>query len=142
MRIGFCADCHIANHRQFGGQLVSGLNERCRLCLDVLANALKRAGECGCADVVILGDLFDSDRPSPQEVAAVQYVIYRSNIRVSMLVGNHDKTSEAPGDHALAPLWQVANVYERPSSYVVPDGIKHGTTLLHVPWQPGPAYDW
>lgn len=136
MRIAFVADLHIANFKKFGGSVESGLNARCRLTVQTLRAAAKRATKEGCYAFVVLGDLFDTVRPEPQVIAAVQEALdFRGQI--FFLVGNHDQVSTAQGDHSLGPLSIIGNVIESPSCSTV-----HGIDLLLVPFQPGPANEW
>lgn len=139
VKIGFIADVHIGNHRLAGGPLVSGLNLRCRSVLWALENAYQKASELGCGYMVILGDLFDTARPLPQEIAQVQYII-RSfpKIETVVLLGNHEMCSTAPGDHALGVLEPVALVVDKPSAINFGGDFQ----LLAVPFQPGPAKEW
>ena len=39
MAIHFVADVHVANHRRFSGEVISGVNARAREVLDVLKRA-------------------------------------------------------------------------------------------------------
>lgn len=134
-KIGFVADIHIHNHRRFGGESVSGINRRCGQAISTLEIAVKRAKALGCENLVILGDLFDTNRPDPQVIAAVQSVLTEPTI---ILKGNHDMVSTMPGDHTLGPLSPVATIVEEPS--VITDlGL---FDLVCVPFQPGPAKDW
>lgn len=132
----FVADVHVGNHRRFGGAVTRGINVRCREALDALADALFEAEEAGARRFVVLGDLFDTNRPSPQELYAVMELFKRfAALEVHLLVGNHDQSSSAPNDHALAPLSFLRNVtvHERPTQL---------DRLIIVPYQSGPASSW
>lgn len=136
-RIAWVADLHIANHGFSGGAVVGGLNRRARDCLAVLGRAVSVAYDQGCKAFVVLGDLFDGPRPSPPLIAAAQQEFQKARelgMEVILLVGNHDRSSAAPGDHALAPLAPVATVVERPQVLEVA-----GVQLLCWPYVPGPA---
>ena len=135
MRVAFLADVHISNFKRHGGPVKSGINRRCRHILDALESAYVRADELGAKAVVILGDLFDTTRPEPQSVAAVQTVL--KHIPTYILMGNHDLVSTAPGDHCLGPLAPVATVVEE--DFVL-EG--YGPELLFIPFRPGPAIEW
>lgn len=138
MIIGFLADCHVGNHLRFGGEYVSGLNARCRLTLDTLKRAVGQANKKGATVLIICGDLFDSEDPLPQMIAAVQRVLAAFNGRIYVLKGNHEFASSDAGDHALGPLGPVAVVIERPTVLPVSDEQE----VLFVPYQPGPAEEW
>lgn len=104
MRIAFCADVHIANHQAYGGALVAGINRRCQLALDTLERAVDVANRQRCTHFVVLGDLYDSTRPLPQVETAVRVILRKFAGDVLLLLGNHDRNSAIPGDHALGPL--------------------------------------
>lgn len=94
-----------------GGSFERGLNVRARHCVDVLTRARRRAEELDAAAFVVLGDVFDDDRPGPQLVAAVQRALRTSGRMVVIVVkGNHDATSDAQGHNALAPLAPAVTV--------------------------------
>lgn len=95
--------------------MVGGLNDRARLCLHVFSAAIDVAVRRGCCALFVLGDVFDQPRPPPALTAAVQRELLRARgagVEPVLLVGNHDRASSAPGDHALAPLAPVATVVE------------------------------
>ena len=134
-RIGFVADVHIGNHRKHGGEMQAGLNSRCRASIAALRRAVDTALAHEVEAFVICGDLFDSARPSPQIVAAVQVELDR--VATVVLVGNHDRMSDDEGDHACAPLNPVANVVDVVEQYEF-----GGVELLAVPYRSGNARDW
>jgi hypothetical protein len=86
------------------------------MVLDALSLAVDTANRNDCAAFVVLGDLFDHDRPSPQVEAAVQEIL---SLATSPLIvaGNHDLTSDRPGDNALAPLKPIARIVEEPTYF-------------------------
>lgn len=137
MKLAFVADVHVGNHRRHGGPMLSGLNDRCRLSAAVLDAARRRAAELD-AEFFVLGDLFDSSRPEPQVVAAVQRALLPS---AHVLLGNHDMVSTARGDHALGPLdgYEGISVYESPQVLSFDDDK---VEVIMVPFQPGPAAEW
>jgi hypothetical protein len=134
-RIAFLADAHIANHRRCGGPLDAGLNRRAQSSLRALHRAIEVAN-CQADRVVILGDLFDSPRPSPQLIAAVQVALSESRLRPLLVVGNHEQVSSASGDHALGPLRPVADVVDVPTWMTT-----GGVMLAIVPFRAGNAAD-
>jgi hypothetical protein len=136
-KFGIISDLHLANHKAHGGPVVAGLNTRCRLALDVLRRAVSRAVELKCEALFILGDVFDTWRPEPQIVAAVQEILSKVPMDVAVLEGNHDMVSMAEGDHSLGPLAPVATVLSAPEVLTV-----RGHKVFAVPYQPGPAVEW
>jgi len=129
-RIAFVGDVHVANHKKFGGLTNKGVNERCENILYALSSAAVLARTQRAETLVILGDLFDTPRPSPQIVKRVQEIV--ETIPTVILAGNHDQCSDEPGDNALAPLYPVAEVIDAPD--VVPVG---DVDLLMVPYLSG-----
>lgn len=134
-RIAFVADVHLGNHKRFGGQVTGGLNERFRQALGAFSDAVAYAEEKECDRLVVLGDLFDTARPSPQELAAVMNVLANSTLRFDLLVGNHDQNSATPGDNALEPLAYLDSVFVHDDASVL-------RPLVIVPFQTGPANEW
>lgn len=144
MRIAVCADVHVGNHRKHGGPMVSGINTRCRQTLDVLRSAVAKAHELA-GGLVIAGDLFDSDRPEPQVIAAVQEIFRKYPVPTLVIVGNHDQRSDAPGDNALGALADHVEVVETPSVWTVESGrwekcftnSHSGVEVLAIPYRHG-----
>jgi hypothetical protein len=144
-RVCFVADCHLGNHRRHAGPREASLNRRCREGLTVFRRAVQRAVELHAAAFVVLGDLFDDQRPLPQLVSAVQRILDpadEAGMRVHLLVGNHDLVSSALGDHALGPLTPLAFIHDRPTAVQV--GPRGEVELFLVPFGLGgaPASDW
>lgn len=139
MKIAAIADIHLGNHKRFGGPVTASLNERCRATLAVLEAACTVAADEACAALVVAGDLFDYDRPEAQLLSEVQRIFKGSGLVVFILVGNHDQTSTAKGDHALGPLEPYARIIEKPRRVTFRSGAAE---LLLVPFQPGNAKDW
>lgn len=110
MKYAILADVHLASHAVFGGASEAGVNTRARLIAQALDTAVQLVPGC---HVVVAGDLFDTVRPSPQLVRLAQASLSRAS-RATVLVGNHDQVSTAPGDHALGPLAPVASVVDTP----------------------------
>ena len=138
MSVTFVADVHLHNHRKFGGPFVGGLNERCR---DIVA-ALRKATELsrGSDAFIVLGDLFDTTKPTPQMITAVMSALLDGHPNTLLLVGNHDQVSTYSGDHAMAPLGMLPNVtvVERPGKFIE----SSCTPLAVVPFRPGDAKSW
>lgn len=135
MPICFIADCHVGNPKKFGGPLIAGKNERCQKILNCLKLAADEANKLG-APMVIAGDLFDTAKPSPQLIKAVQDIL-ASVPEVYCLVGNHDMISSVPDDHAMAPLAPVARIIEKPEVLNISN-----YEVWAVPFQTGYAEDW
>lgn len=141
-RLGFVADVHVGNFKRFGGALDRGLNDRCKRVVKVLTAARQKADDLGCDVFVINGDLFDSDKPTPQIIAAVQDAIgldsrKPATMRRVILNGNHDQHSDEPGDNALAPLREHALIVEHTSTVRLA-----GVDIVCVPYARGIASDW
>lgn len=128
-------DVHLGNHHvgnpRIGGEMRSGLNERCR----EIAKALAITGQKSSANLVVAGDLFDAHDPTPEVVAAAMGAL-RSDAHV--IVGNHDQTSWDTLHHALAPLCRQFNVYERPA--VVDFGRGYFAIMVPFRNKPGPEH--
>jgi len=142
-RLAFVADCHAGNMKSFGGPVEAGLNTRCRLTCETIKRAVGKAWEHGCSGFYVLGDLTDSDRPTPQEVSAIiDALSYTADkprhMQVTLLLGNHDMRSDASGDHALGPFQRAGfAVVEKP----LWDGLGNCDVIM-VPFQPGDAREW
>lgn len=108
------ADVHLAPHRRFAGE--GPVNERAQTILRTLYAVTAVAEENGCIAVVIAGDVFDTDRPPPQLVAALQEWCRDHTERLGskprLIAGNHDRRSNIAGDHALSPLADHAYVID------------------------------
>lgn len=134
-RVAVVADVHVGNPGRLGGPSIAGINRRGREVLGALDWAAKKALELGCGVFVSAGDLFDTDRPSPQLVRAVQRIL--ENVPAVLLLGNHEQTSTEKGDHALGPLSPVATIVEDPTILRVGDA-----ELWLVPFRPTEARPW
>lgn len=135
--IAIVADVHVGNHQRMGGPMVAGVNTRCREVVAVLAEASRIAAESASA-LVILGDLFDTARPSPQVVRATMDAL-ADGPPTFIALGNHDMASGAPGDHALGPLAALRNVH----LVATPTRVDAGKAgLWVVPFTAGKATDW
>jgi hypothetical protein len=125
-KIAFFADAHLGNHKRMGGPVACGMNQRCALAVEVLRRAAARARDVGVAAFVSCGDLFDTSRPPPQLIKAVLDILeglHASGVKNVLLVGNHERDSDALGDHALGPLDPYAAVVEVPSVITVAPGV-------------------
>lgn len=141
--IALVADVHVGNHRTLGGQTVARLNDRCRETIQVLAAACRRAKLAGADTLAVLGDLFDTDDPSPPMVREVLEALKLGPSRVYLLVGNHDQRSDKSRDHALASMDGVwgslyISVVEKPSLALTSAGL----SMAMVPFRSGRASEW
>ena len=89
---------------------------------------------------MILGDLFDTVKPSPQIVTETG-IRLPTDIPVIVLEANHDQVSMQKGDHSLGPLGLLDNVIvvDEPTLWQCD---KSGLVLCLIPHQPGPASEW
>ena len=140
MSVSFVADVHVHNHRRFGGSSIGGINTRCREILTALKKACLRAKKSESDAFVILGDLFDTTKPSPQVIAAVMDCLSAGHPNTLLLVGNHDQVSTYSGDHAMAPLAALPNVTVVDESKTFIEDSD--TPLAVVPFRPGSAKEW
>ncbi len=142
--IAFVADVHVANHKRWGGAMDNGVNRRATEVLDALASASKRAASEGADAFVVLGDLFDHTRPTPQLVRATAEALLAGhredeNMNVIVLLGNHDIQSDGELDHACASLALVPGI-----EVVAKPLVRQirGVELILAPYQPGLASEW
>lgn len=143
MRIAWVADVHLGNHKVYGGQVVAGLNARCRMVLDTLRAAYSLATQENCQALFVDGDLFDTAKPPPQLLAAVQLVISQfPGLTTYIMLGNHDMESAADGDHALGPLAPVAKLITKPQKIGLRGKGVDEVEVWAVPFQPGKAEEW
>lgn len=148
--LAFVADLHMANHRAQGGPWESGLNTRGRLTVDVFGNALSLAEAHEVDRMIVLGDVFDTTKPTPQLIAAAQQMVnHHHGLEIRIIRGNHDMESTDLGDHALGPLGALRDVkvYEQPDLEILPGNPmvtfeQPGLDILYVPFEPGPAHEW
>lgn len=134
-RFAFVADVHVGNHAKCAGKIEAGINTRCRLVLEALERAVHVARDMEVDAFVVAGDLFDTARPPPQMVREAQRII--EQVPAIVLVGNHDRVSDAAGDHALGPMLPVADVIEYAETIVFDDWA-----LICIPFIPGNAKEW
>lgn len=140
-KIAYIADVHVGNHRRMGGKVYSGLNERCRMVLSSLRHAVAAAHRAKCDALVVCGDLFDDVRPSPQIITEVGEV-FRGEFPgyTVVIVGNHDKNSDASGDHAIGPLAFSGAVLVTNGPVIA--SVGSNTHLISIPFRSGPAAEW
>lgn len=135
-KIAIVSDCHVANFPAFGGPKKAGLNSRCDIALDVLDQAYEKALKEDCKVFMIAGDLFDTDRPTPQIITAAQE-LFSKEIFNAILVGTHDPTSFTEKDHALGPLQDRCKIIDKP--HIIRDPR---VAIISIPVQEGNASDY
>ncbi len=143
MKLGFIGDLHVGNHKQQGGPLSVGQNERCRQTLRAVTAAGEICRVAGCDATVVLGDVFDTPKPLPQQLVAFTKAIGQTQGPVFLLVGNHDRVSNAPGDHGLGPLHGVGGirVIDKPQWTVQGQGEEECLLGL-CPFDERPVLEW
>jgi exonuclease SbcD len=107
IRLLHLADVHLGRPFQMLGE--KGAAQR-RALEEALARAVDLAIAAGVHLVLIAGDLFDSAKPSPATVAVAARELRRldeARIRVALVAGNHDVTSD--GRLAAAEALREAN---------------------------------
>ncbi len=112
----FLGDTHFHNHRYEGGELVGGVNRRCRELLSSVERTVALAvSRHDVTDVVQVGDYFDQCRPPAPVVEACIRMMKASGLRWHLLRGNHDAGAFGVPS-ALAPLAHIEgiHVYEDP----------------------------
>ncbi len=125
MKYAVVFDCHLWNHKRFGGPLKQGINRRGQLTLQTLRLAVDGAN-AECAPLIVAGDLVDEAGPIwPQFAAAIRAELYRATHGVYLLLGNHDMTAD--NDHSL-------HIYESDSVRVVDSITRIGSSLTLVPF--------
>lgn len=136
-RIALCADIHLGQHLAHAGQVEAGLNERARMVVATLRAAYDVARARLCDWFIVAGDLFDTDKPSPQMLDAALRAM-RTGPCIAMLRGNHDMHTDSPGDNAMAVLRHSdVTVFEKPGTVYA-----FNTCVAMVPFQSGQASEW
>lgn len=133
-------DVHLGNHGQCGGEIVGGLNERCRVALATLQRALEVARATRAQAFAVAGDLFDTDRPSPQLVAAVLRMFREyPDLAIHVIPGNHDQRTSEPWDNALAPLRAAGMPHVHVHDFARIVHLTDALRVVFVPFSPRPA---
>jgi hypothetical protein len=141
MKFGVLADIHIGNHQGHkGGAYSLTMNDRCRRVLDAVKMAVEAAKAEGCEEVVIVGDLFDNEKATPQMIAATAEALgltTNDGLPVRALLGNHDRVSAQTGDHALGWLGATTAGHV----HAEPVALHHNSGDVHyiVPFDAGPS---
>lgn len=141
MKLAWSTDAHVGNYGKNGGWVRAGVNQRCADVLRTLERAVSITKINGCVAHLHLGDLFDYSRVEPQVERRVQEIL--DPVPTVLLVGNHDQTSDASMDHAMAPLAPVASIVDTaPIWFAWPQMGGAEVAVLVVPFQAGRAEDW
>lgn len=135
MRLYSIADIHCGNHQAHGGELVAGMNKRCRSIFDVLWQVHDLVKSDPEGTLLVCGDLIDVVRPEAAILAELQRVC--DDIPVIIFKGNHESNSDAPGDNALGPLRPVATIVETDTVFEFDD-----LTLWCIPFRRAPGELW
>lgn len=103
-RLAVVSDLHFGNHKLLGGEEVAGVNRRCAAIARATREAVRIAQttDDGSDDFIVAGDVFDSSSPSPEVVGTVSDSFNQLAHPALFLVGNHDRSSDQYGHHALA----------------------------------------
>jgi len=137
--IGFVADIHAGNHKVHGGTSTLSMNERCHKIIEVLRCAVAEVVSHGGDTLVIGGDLFDNETPTPQMCDAIANALSGIGHTI-VILGNHERVSSKSGDHAIGWLDHLGavEVIETPTLLGLGDcGIGY-----MVPFQEGDPKGW
>jgi DNA repair exonuclease SbcCD nuclease subunit len=104
MKIGVISDLHYENHKILGGPLGAGVNRRCSDIGEAVRTATMEAAARGCHHVVVTGDIFDNPSPSPEVIGQAASDFSRSALKLFLMPGNHERSSDTKGHNALAAL--------------------------------------
>lgn len=110
MRIAVISDVHLENHKILGGPMVAGVNRRARHIADAFGTAIRIAMRLKCDRMVICGDVFDCAKPDPEIIGLFAEEAAKAHFRIQVVPGNHDRSSDQPGHHALSALRKSTNV--------------------------------
>ena len=138
MSIAYIADVHVGNHKVFGGATRLSMDDRCRATIETLGRAARTAVDLGCRKLVVAGDLVDTTTPTPQMLTAIGGAL--RCIWSGAIVGNHERSSSRPGDHALGWMGLVDGlaVWQQPACI---GGV--GDRSIHlVPFEAGDPTEW
>lgn len=140
MALRFIADPHAGQHRGFASPTnTPGVNSRLATVLDVLGEVGQHVGRND--HTFILGDLVDTDKPSPQVLTAVMGALDgwpHDRCNTVVMRGNHDSSTPRLGDNALGPLTHAGfSVVEEPRVF----GFSDARVVL-LSFRPEPPATW
>jgi len=104
MKVGVISDLHYENPKILGGPLVAGVNRRCSEIGEAVRTATMEAAARGCHHVVVTGDIFDNPSPSPEVIGQAASDFSRSALKLFLMPGNHERSSDTKGHNALIAL--------------------------------------
>lgn len=130
MKIAFCADVHLGNHKAFGvPDAKLGYNSRARLIIQTFMRALGAARKHGCRAFVVCGDFFDKCNPGPALTAAALSTIHvAKQMTLVFINGNHDHVSSSTS--ALDPIDATSLGF-----VVKTHGVPTNLSLYALPYQ-------
>ncbi|GAB6947789.1 exonuclease SbcCD subunit D [Vulcanisaeta sp. JCM 16161] len=124
MLIAQLADIHLG-HRQYG--LEERLEDYNRAFLNAVDRLIQLREERGLDTVIISGDFFDTQRPSPSiYITAIRGLtrLREAGIRVIAIRGNHDSSVINPVENPLAVLHQMGLIQYLDNGYVDLGGVR------------------
>lgn len=132
MKIGVISDLHIENHRVLPGEYVAGVNQRCRDAAAAVSGVpdLLRAAKQRVDAFVVTGDAFDCAQPTPAVIAELAAALATFPAPVYLLPGNHERSTDQLGHHALSALRHSKNCIVVNEPEVVLAGTVPGGLLL------------
>lgn len=115
MKIGICADLQFAEHTRYSRMLPSGITTRLHDQLKCWEWIVKECWECD--ELFVVGDIFDSRdsiNVSVIDVVCRAFHVASKEIKLHVLVGNHDSYLKTPKFNSLQALKGAATVYDKP----------------------------
>lgn len=121
-------DIHLHNWPAFAdpGHL-PGLNTRAEQIVRCVGAVLRQAEKHACQRVVFLGDIFETHKPSIALQHALAEQLVSTSASTILMVGNHDRISMSPDDHALAMFKHLPATKVIQASSITDD-------LVMIPW--------
>jgi hypothetical protein len=141
-RVAFIADPHVHNFRHAGGELRVGVNERGKITLACVRAAAALAEQQRCDHFVVLGDVFDTPRPLPQQLVELRGALVEPfGGQIWLIAGNHDRVSSDAGDHGLGPLSiETLRIHVVDQTAVVP--LDTDASMALFPFDGQPVSQW
>lgn len=132
MKIAVISDLHVENHRVLPGEYVAGVNQRCRDAAAAVRGVpdFLRAAKQRVDAFVVTGDAFDCAQPTPAVIAELAAALATFPAPVYLLPGNHERSTDQLGHHALSALRHSKNCIVVNEPEVVLAGTVPGGLLL------------
>lgn len=132
MRVAVISDLHIENHRVLPGEYAAGVNRRCRHAADAVRAVpdLLRAAKQRVDAFIVTGDVFDCAQPTPAVIAEAADAFAAFPAPVYLIPGNHERSTDQLGHHALSALRHSKNCIVVSEPEVVLAGTVPGGLLL------------